>query len=97
MTGLAPGSYVIEVSHPTFVFPPFRVDISSKSGKYLQLPDTPGRLLGTDSFTVLRGFGTWDGWEKVKSSNVMKTNESSQIITASDDCYVKSQRLLGHL
>ena len=45
MTGLAPGSYVIEVSHPTFVFPPFRVDISSKSGKYLQLSDTPGRLL----------------------------------------------------
>ncbi|KAF6036035.1 EMC7 [Bugula neritina] len=33
ISGLPSASYVVEVSHPTFVFPPFRVDINSK-GKF---------------------------------------------------------------
>lgn len=30
ITGLPSASYVVEVSHPTYVFPPVRVDINSK-------------------------------------------------------------------
>lgn len=31
--GLLPDSYVVEVNHPRFIYEPFRVDITSKTGK----------------------------------------------------------------
>lgn len=30
MTGVPSGSYMVEVAHPTFVFPKYRVEINSK-------------------------------------------------------------------
>lgn len=35
VTGLTGGTYVVEIAHPTFVFPPFRVDITQKGSSLL--------------------------------------------------------------